>query len=112
MSASPVIQLFPNVVSQDGQEFLALRRTLSVYDDKGYYRRFMLMGRASEAMFIPAGSPQLLKGMGRTWVFLSHHNDLKYPEFVDGVFSRAGARLDHFERPGVSVSLYDIPGGN
>ena len=111
MFAAPVIQLFPDMVVQDGKEMIALRRTLSVYDEKGYYRRFMLMGKGSEVMFIPSTAPQLLKGMGRVWVFLSHHNDPRYPSFVDDIFSRAGHRLDHFEGPGATVSLYDIPGG-
>jgi hypothetical protein len=106
-----VIQLFPDVFVQDGQEMLALRRTISVYDAKGYYRKFMLMGRGSDVMFIPSGSPQLLKGMGRVWVFLSHHNKPEYPHFVDDVFSRAGQRLDRFDGPGVTVSLYNISGG-
>ncbi len=109
MFAAPVIQLFPDKVSQDGQQMLALRRTLSVYDAKGHYRKFMLMGRGSDVIFVPEGSPQLLKGMGRVWVFLSHHNDPAYPPFVDGIFSSAGPRLDHFERSGVTVSLYNIP---
>ena len=112
MFATPVIQLFPDVVTQGGQQMLALRKTLSIYDAKGYYRRFMLMGKGSDVVFIPSVSPQLLKGMGRVWVFLSHHNDPKYPQFVDDVFSRAGQKLDHFEGLGVSVSLYGIPGGN
>ena len=108
--AAPVIQLFPDVVSKNGEDMLALRRTLSVYDASGYYRRFMLMGKGSDALFVPAGSPQLLKGMGRVWVFLSHHNDPRYPQFVDGVFAKAGKRLDYFERPGVTVALYQVSG--
>ncbi|MEI8011011.1 MAG: hypothetical protein WCI27_00830 [Candidatus Omnitrophota bacterium] len=106
---TPVIQLFPNIVAEAGQEMLALRQTVSVYDAAGYYRSFRLAGRSSTPLFIPAASPALLKGMGRVWVFLSHHNDARYPLFVDQVFARAGERLAYFERPGVSVALYDIP---
>ncbi len=106
---TPVIQLFPDIVPESGQEMLALRQTLSVYDAAGYYRSFRLAGRSSAPLFVPAASPAILKGMGRVWVFLSHHNNARYPLFVDQVFSRAGERLDYFERPGVCVGLYDVP---
>lgn len=110
--ASPVLQLFPDAVDQEGHKLLALRKTLSVYDSHGYYRKFMLMGKGSDVVLVPADSPGVLKGMGRVWVFLAHHNNPGYPSFVDAVFSKAGKKLDHFDGPGVMVALYNIPGGH
>jgi hypothetical protein len=99
------------VVFQDGKDMLALRRTLSVYDKDGYYRKFLLMGKGSDVIYVPAQTPGLLKGMGRVWVFLSHHNSPGYPGFVEGVFSGAGKQMEKFDRPGIALFLYSLPGG-
>ena len=107
--ATLVIQLFPNIVPQAGRNMLALRQTLSIYDARGFYRSFRLAARSSAPMFVPADAPTVLQGMGRVWVFLSHHNDPRYPGFVDNVFTRAGERLAYLERPGVCLALYNIP---
>ncbi len=109
--AASVIQIFPNVVTDKGVAMLVLRHVVNVYDREGYYRKFLLMGHASDVVRVPEMSLDAIKGMGRVWVFLSHHNDLQYPRFVDRVFSRAGEKLAGFERPGVAVFLYNIPGG-
>ncbi len=107
--ATLVIQLFPNMVTQAGRNMLALRQTLSIYDARGFYRSFRLAARSSTPMFVPADAPAALQGMGRVWVFLSHHNDAHFPGFVNQVFARAGERLEYLERPGVCVALYNIP---
>ncbi len=109
--AASVIQLFPNVVTEKGINMLALRNVVNVYDGEGYYRKFLLMGRKSDVVRVPEISPDALKGMGRVWIFLSHHNDPQYPSFVERVFSRAGVKLAGFEGAGVAVFLYNIPGG-
>ncbi len=110
-AATPVIQLFPDIIVNGGARSLALRRTLSIYDAAGHYRKFMVVGRG-EAVMVSAASPQQLQGMGRVWVFLSHHNDPEYPAFVQGVFSAAGSKIDDFQRPGVALMLYNIPKGS
>lgn len=111
LSAAPVIQIFPNVIKENGAATLVLRNVANLYDADGYYRKFLLMGRNSDVIRVPEMAPEALKGMGRVWVFLSHHNDPQYPSFVDRVFSRAGVKLMGFERPGVVVLLYNISGG-
>ncbi|MBF0331779.1 MAG: glycosyltransferase family 39 protein [Candidatus Omnitrophica bacterium] len=101
-------QLYPDVIHDHGMALIAIRRGLGVYDDEGYYRKQVLVRGMSDPVFIPSTAPEFLKGKGRVWVFLSHHNSPEYPSIIDQTFSRAGIKIDSFERPGVAVYLYKL----
>jgi hypothetical protein len=101
-------QLFPDPIREQGREYIALRRGLGVYDDEGFYRKLLFVKGMSEPVFIPVAAPELLKGKGRVWVFLSHHNSPEYPAYIDKAFSGAGTKIDSFERPSAAVFLYKL----